>query len=618
MSGIPIESVDHIELILGPGSVLYGTNALYGTINIVTRSAGDIDGFRVFAEASLSPNQRRSGALASPDLERFGHQYRLGLEFGKKFTLLSTPASLTVYANLLDDRQPAYKIGPQYNYDSTTDTRGPINVGPNAPAGRSDVWSGYQADMHVFVPNLYAKFGWGNFDSTFRVSRVSHDQNQTGPWGELNQKDGGGADTFVHGDATYRLDLNERFSLRPRVYASYYDYRDTNRAHTPWVCDVTEPPCIQSVGFTQSLIGAGVNGNIDWFANGRMNTLLGVDARIIDISATTETYPAAGGVKIPSGNYGVHPDPGLAVFGQHIAKITDEIRLNLGVRADWFKDVSHVSPRAALIVDPWKGGTIKAIYSDGFRRPAAYESYYVAPGAQAMAMNLHPETMQTIEGALEQRIGRHSAKLSLFRTWLSGLVGVGTDPVSALSQYQNTGKMDAYGANLAYETSYEGWRFGLHATISSSKRPSQEADVSAAAWQLYGRNQPVLGAPNISGNAQTSYAFGGDYPTLALAAHLIGPRVAPAPLDDPELSSLVTSGAIGKVPLLVQIRGTVTGKISFVDGMSYRFAADVVTPTYNFYTVGPLGSYRDSQGRLRPDYQQLPRLTLILGVEYRL
>ncbi len=45
-AGIPLEMVDHIEVILGPGSVLYGSNAMLGVINVITKlrlSAGNFD-----------------------------------------------------------------------------------------------------------------------------------------------------------------------------------------------------------------------------------------------------------------------------------------------------------------------------------------------------------------------------------------------------------------------------------------------------------------------------------------------------------------------------------------------------------------------------------------------
>ncbi len=43
---IPINSIKRIEIIRGPGSILYGTNAFSGVIKIVTKSGADINGFK--------------------------------------------------------------------------------------------------------------------------------------------------------------------------------------------------------------------------------------------------------------------------------------------------------------------------------------------------------------------------------------------------------------------------------------------------------------------------------------------------------------------------------------------------------------------------------------------
>jgi hypothetical protein len=61
----PSKFVDHIELILGPGSVLYGGNAMFGVINIVTRRA---KAYRALRVTGLSWS-RRVGFLRSKGLE---------------------------------------------------------------------------------------------------------------------------------------------------------------------------------------------------------------------------------------------------------------------------------------------------------------------------------------------------------------------------------------------------------------------------------------------------------------------------------------------------------------------------------------------------------------------
>jgi outer membrane receptor for ferrienterochelin and colicins len=49
-AGIPIELIDRIEVMLGPGSVVYGSQAMLGTINIITKSGASYEGLHFVAE----------------------------------------------------------------------------------------------------------------------------------------------------------------------------------------------------------------------------------------------------------------------------------------------------------------------------------------------------------------------------------------------------------------------------------------------------------------------------------------------------------------------------------------------------------------------------------------
>jgi outer membrane receptor protein involved in Fe transport len=57
LSGIPIESISHIEVIRGPGAVFYGTNATAGVINVVTKK----DTSKSRLSASYGSNDKLNG-----------------------------------------------------------------------------------------------------------------------------------------------------------------------------------------------------------------------------------------------------------------------------------------------------------------------------------------------------------------------------------------------------------------------------------------------------------------------------------------------------------------------------------------------------------------------------
>lgn len=68
--GMPVESIARIEVIRGPGSAVYGAEAFAGTINIVTKTADDINGLELSANAG-SFNSRGLSALYGHKAESF-------------------------------------------------------------------------------------------------------------------------------------------------------------------------------------------------------------------------------------------------------------------------------------------------------------------------------------------------------------------------------------------------------------------------------------------------------------------------------------------------------------------------------------------------------------------
>lgn len=82
LTDIPLEVVDHIEVILGPGSVLYGSNAMFGVINVVTKGARDYSGVRVSSTLGASMPMASDGSLRSPTTETIGHDNHFGVTYG--------------------------------------------------------------------------------------------------------------------------------------------------------------------------------------------------------------------------------------------------------------------------------------------------------------------------------------------------------------------------------------------------------------------------------------------------------------------------------------------------------------------------------------------------------
>jgi iron complex outermembrane receptor protein len=88
---VPLESIERIEVIRGPGAAVWGSNAVNGVINIITKSAGETQGGSVDAGAG--------NAIIGPEAIRYGGKarglgaYRVYAE-GFHAGSLPTPAGL--------------------------------------------------------------------------------------------------------------------------------------------------------------------------------------------------------------------------------------------------------------------------------------------------------------------------------------------------------------------------------------------------------------------------------------------------------------------------------------------------------------------------------------------
>ncbi|SOD56585.1 iron complex outermembrane recepter protein [Pseudoxanthomonas wuyuanensis] len=141
------------------------------------------------------------------------------------------------------------------------------------------------------------------------------------------------------------------------------------------------------------------------------------------------------------------------------AFVTDEIALggdwllNAGLRLD-HDDVGTVrlSPRLALISTPAGGTTFKAIVGKAFRSPNAYERFYgidTEDGAQLLNPDIRAESIQTLELYFSRNLGSRSrAELSLFDYRLHHLITlVGEEDLLTLD---NAGSASSTGAEVAF------------------------------------------------------------------------------------------------------------------------------------------------------------------------
>jgi outer membrane receptor for ferrienterochelin and colicins len=299
----------------------------------------------------------------------------------------------------------------------------------------------------------------------------------------------------------------------------------------------------------------------------------------------------------------------LGGYLQQTLRLAPWLNVNAGLRLDHDDQLgAHLSPRVAVVMPAWTGGTVKAIYSEAFRAPTFYERYNADATFWLAAPGLRPETVRSVEGAVEQRCGSDRLRLSVFRSWWDDLVlqvsatpeqiaaaqaaGALNPGVTTVYTYANASRVESYGLNADWEGSglRQRLRYGTGLTLAHSRQVGNvDSSLLPAAAQAFG-------------NARVSYELGGRLPVLALAARAVGSR--------PVAGTGFTPVPDAKAQL--ELRGAVSGPVS--GGLSYRLSGGWAVTDASAHAVGPV---RDRQpGFEAPALLPLPRFQLLVGLRY--
>jgi outer membrane receptor protein involved in Fe transport len=605
---------------------MYGSNAMLGVINIVTKRAKDHSGLRLLAEGELGLPAQSNGRLRTPSFgsaytSDLGHGYRLGGGGGHQFRLFGLPAEFVLRAEHYEQRGPALSYSPQlYGEDSVTGE--PKRFSPGRPTG---TWGGKIDDAYLTrAPTAYGKLSIGEFDAKVRIGMYErgtpHLDSLISDSGNFDDPDNRERDRYLNLDASYRVPLAPAASARLRLYADFNHYHWSNESAAAEDCPSgQEQGCTKLLDGRGRVLGAELQTSIDWFEDDRVVTLAGVDARARQASSrfVYEDVAAAAVQRVPGGDY--DRDDGLvAPYAQQTLRPTSWLDINLGIRGDFDSRFgSRASPRTAAAVAPWSGGTFKAIYAEAFRAPSAYELLYSEPTSELAAPDLEPETVRSVEASFEQRIGTHRVLFGVFRSWWSNMVQLATLSEDELAgaiaageiaegteeayQYRNTARIDNFGYNAMYEGLLARRRLRYALNVTSAYTRIDLGDGSEP-------HEPTVG-PQVFGNARISYDFAGSLPTLGFAARAYGSRPADRAFDG-GFSEMPRS------PANLELRLTLSGPITAVEGLHYRASASYATAGRGAYVVGPNQYALDET--TRAELSRQPRAGGFLGLEYHL
>jgi outer membrane receptor protein involved in Fe transport len=585
-AGVPIDLIDRVEVVVGPGSVLYGSNAMMGVINVITKTTADYKGGHAFGD--FEP----------------GRSYRAGAGAGVKLDMLGAPSEITAGVEYYGRYGPTLTF-PEVELKTTGN--GPfsrIQWGAGLP---TNTWGGtVKSAYFTEAPSALVRLKSGDFEvnvfgNMYRRG-IPYSTSETGV--QFDDADSYELDRALRLDVKHQATLSTLAQLSSRVYADTFDYQrrlDQDGATgclnaAIAVCEYYDAGAAQWAGVEERLA-------LNWFRDETFVTTLGTDARIMHVQTKEDMIDVASGQALAPTAGRIDQVGGIvSPYAQQTYSPTPWLDMNAGARLDVDSRYSPVlSPRGAVAVRTSDKTTFKVIYSQAFRAPTYAETsivdYKVAPSP-----DLQPETVRSVEASVEQRFGTQRVLFGVFRSWWDGLIE--SEPVSlmALTQLQTehleppiVGNLAQF-ANVAAVDNY-GWNGGWEGSLSERRlRYGLNATGAFTRLQQNGQSVYPIVSPQVFGNAHAVYAIGEGWPTVALAVYGMGPRAADRPSP--------AGATLPAAPALADVRLALTGRVPSLRAVGYVVTADYTTADHGPYMAGP--DFRTFYSVLTADGAQVP------------
>lgn len=432
---LDVDLVDRVEFVRGPGSSIYGSNAFFGVVNIVTKPVGRTSALEVSGEAG---------------------------SFGARKARLSYGAPLHGGLTLSLSGSYSASDGQGRLYYPEFDPR----ISDNPLATNDGIARDIDAEESA---QLVGSVRYGELTLSGFVSQRTKEI-PTASFGTLFN-DGREATTDERAYLDLRYDHAFAQDLRLLAQVSYDSYGYF--ADYPFDYAASGDPADIVVNKDET---RGEWLSTEWRLTGKLfdqhTVLLGGELRE-NLREKQLSYD-----DVEPRYYYVDSDRrsrSLGLFAQGEFKLRTNLRVNAGLRYDQYLEGfgGTLNPRAALIYALGERTTLKALYGHAFRAPNAYERFYFP--AQRTQGELEPEKIRTYELALEHHFDHaHRLSVSAYRYNVKDLITQSGDPQAGL-YFENVSRVSASGIELEAEGKYES---GVHARASYAfQRTRDEAGI---------------------------------------------------------------------------------------------------------------------------------------------
>jgi outer membrane receptor for ferrienterochelin and colicins len=408
-----LDNVKRIEVIYGPASALYGTNAISGVINIITKDPEDNRGFSISGLYGSFKTYNGNAAYGYYDeKEEFGFRIAGMVKSSQKADLAGSEGDYNWYSNMenyeddysidLKSQYRNLKFGFTFQNKQSSRTTNYKSTGTNY-LDRNTLWN-------ISFVNSYLKY-YRKFSSNLDLLATLYYRNST----------------ILDNTVAYITDTSQVAYYRPNNLTGI----ESMFSYSP----------LQDL----KLIG-GVVFEYESLAN---------DYSITYSNSSSEKPPAPKAPMMDNNTL-------LSLYLQAQYKISGSFNLYGGARFDHssvYEDI--VTPRFGLVFNENKF-TVKLLYSEAFRAPKPWDYTFGLGNA-----DLKPEKMRSIELATQYSLSQHfNIDLSIYKNKLSDLIT--TETINNNSKNINSGDVSTTGLEINLDYKGKSVRSFLNYTYNSS------------------------------------------------------------------------------------------------------------------------------------------------------
>jgi outer membrane receptor protein involved in Fe transport len=332
---VPVGSVERIEVVRGPYSSLYGSSAMGGVVNVITRK----------------PENNKP-------------QSRLHLNYGAY------------------DRAPRASAYSRYNDFHTAEFSHGRRIGKFSYLvdGGRRYDDGHKEKSGFDLYNFYGKTTWDISPKHYlQFSANANRMYSDAPATWLSRRLAYSVAAFKKDDYQYRRELNGDlyYQFKPRealkLSSRLYHYRNNS------LFSFNDDPGNDStnVNFGKQIVESysvrtwrvGNVTQMDWFLGDRHYLIVGTDVKYDYVLGAPDTFL-----------YGEHRALGTGIYMQDEITLTDEITATAGIRYDHYTILGQVqeanfSPKLALLYQAKPNFSVRALLAQAFRDPPIAERF---------------------------------------------------------------------------------------------------------------------------------------------------------------------------------------------------------------------------------------------------